>query len=323
MKRIIKSGGLLVALAAPALQAQVINFHNAYNYANYNTDNSFPLYGSVVYSGQGAYSDPGNNVWNGFGGGFPPQPSAGFSPASKGHTTPAGQYSDGTLSAITLTVIYGFDNGGLYNTHNTYQGTPAFILGEQAGVDSSHLGFGTTSPKGEFILHNVLAGTYNLYFYGASFDAKSGALFSLSASNGGTAHNGVDGTINDGDNSTFVEGVNYAIFENVTPDANGNITGFWTPNPGSTVAGEGDFNGLQLVTISVSEPSTVALTISQSGGTFKVSWPYPSTGWTLQQNSDLTTGNWTPSGGVANDGTNNFITITSPKGNLFFRLNGP
>jgi|ERR1017187_1906644 hypothetical protein len=63
-----------------------------------------------------------------------------------------------------------------------------------------------------------------------------------------------------------------------------------------------------------------ALTITHSGSTVKVLWPYPSTGWTLQQNSDLTTANWTPSGGISNDGVNNFITITSPTGNLFFRL---
>jgi hypothetical protein len=55
----------------------------------------------------------------------------------------------------------------------------------------------------------------------------------------------------------------------------------------------------------------------------RISWPYPSTGWTLQQNSDLTTANWSPSGGISNDGTNNFITITSPTGNLFFQLKKP
>ena len=66
------------------------------------------------------------------------------------------------------------------------------------------------------------------------------------------------------------------------------------------------------------------LTITLSGNTPKVSWPYwnnASTGWTLQQNFDLTTTNWTASsGGVSNDGTNNFITIPPPTGNLFFRL---
>ncbi|SPE52449.1 hypothetical protein SBV1_1520026 [Verrucomicrobia bacterium] len=42
----------------------------------------------------------------------------------------------------------------------------------------------------------------------------------------------------------------------------------------------------------------------------------------MQQNPDLTTTNWTPTptGGISNDGTTNFISITSPTGNLFFRL---
>jgi hypothetical protein len=62
------------------------------------------------------------------------------------------------------------------------------------------------------------------------------------------------------------------------------------------------------------------LTITHSGNTVKISWPYPSTGWTLQQNSDLTTTNWSTNGSISNDGTNNFIILTSPTGNLFFRL---
>ena len=64
-----------------------------------------------------------------------------------------------------------------------------------------------------------------------------------------------------------------------------------------------------------------ALTITHTGNTVKVLWPYPSTGWTLQQNSNLAVpANWSASGGVSNDGVNNYITITSPAGNLFFRL---
>jgi hypothetical protein len=62
------------------------------------------------------------------------------------------------------------------------------------------------------------------------------------------------------------------------------------------------------------------LTITQSGTGLKVSWPYFASGWTLEQNPDLTTTNWTPSGNISNDGTNNFCTIASPVGNLFFRL---
>jgi hypothetical protein len=63
-----------------------------------------------------------------------------------------------------------------------------------------------------------------------------------------------------------------------------------------------------------------ALTITQGGNGVKISWAYPATGWTLQQNSDLATANWYTSGGISNDGTNNFITITPSAGKLFFRL---
>jgi hypothetical protein len=55
--------------------------------------------------------------------------------------------------------------------------------------------------------------------------------------------------------------------------------------------------------------------------TVVVSWPYPSTGWSLQQNSDLTTTNWVaPTNAVANDGTNNFIIAQPSAGKLYFRL---
>jgi serpin B len=65
---------------------------------------------------------------------------------------------------------------------------------------------------------------------------------------------------------------------------------------------------------------TGQLTIAQTSTNLIISWPYPSTGLTLQQNSDLTTTNWTPTGGISNDGTNNSITITPSPGNMFFRL---
>ena len=58
-----------------------------------------------------------------------------------------------------------------------------------------------------------------------------------------------------------------------------------------------------------------------STNTAVISWPYPSTGWSLQQAGELSTSNWiTPPETIANDGTNNFIVVTPPSGNLFFRL---
>jgi hypothetical protein len=53
-----------------------------------------------------------------------------------------------------------------------------------------------------------------------------------------------------------------------------------------------------------------------------VSWPSPSTGFQLQQNSNLAAANgWTATSfSITDDGTNKSITISSPTGNLFFRL---
>jgi hypothetical protein len=98
------------------------------------------------------------------------------------------------------------------------------------------------------------------------------------------------------------------------PDASGAMTG-------GSFSVTGGFWSLISVVQTAGAPT---LTITQSGNTVKVLWPYPSTGWTLQQNSNLAVpANWTPSGGISNDGVNNFITVTSPAGDLFFRLQHP
>jgi len=73
--------------------------------------------------------------------------------------------------------------------------------------------------------------------------------------------------------------------------------------------------------------STPPLTINSIGGGMLVSWPSASPGWSLQQNPDLTTANWSPSGysgyPIADDGTNKSLIISPPFGNLFFRLLHP
>ena len=75
----------------------------------------------------------------------------------------------------------------------------------------------------------------------------------------------------------------------------------------------------------VQTPGAPLLTISFNPqlSTINVSWPSPSTGWTLQQNSDLTTTSWSTSGDISDNGTIKSITIASPTGNLFFRLRNP
>lgn len=82
----------------------------------------------------------------------------------------------------------------------------------------------------------------------------------------------------------------------------------------------GGFWSLISVVQTVGAPTLI---ITHSGNSVKILWPFPSTGWTLEQSPDLTSTNWANSGGVSNDGTNNSITLTSPPGRLFFRLYHP
>jgi hypothetical protein len=65
------------------------------------------------------------------------------------------------------------------------------------------------------------------------------------------------------------------------------------------------------------------LTVTHSGNSVIISWPYPSSGFALQQNSNLSnpTG-WSAYAGAVNTNNGlNSITISAPAtGNLFFRL---
>jgi uncharacterized protein (DUF2141 family) len=66
--------------------------------------------------------------------------------------------------------------------------------------------------------------------------------------------------------------------------------------------------------------------IFQSHGML-VSWPSASAGWSLQQNPDLMTTHWGPSGysgyTISDDSTNKSLVIPSQPGNIFFRLLHP
>jgi hypothetical protein len=67
------------------------------------------------------------------------------------------------------------------------------------------------------------------------------------------------------------------------------------------------------------------LTITRTTtNTVLVSWPSPSTGWNLQQNTNVNTTNWvTPPESVTDDGTAKSILVNPPAGNRFYRLRNP
>ena len=83
--------------------------------------------------------------------------------------------------------------------------------------------------------------------------------------------------------------------------------------------------GATLFTLTVSSlvSGQPNLNITQSGGTVTVYWRNVS-GWSLQQNNNLALpANWSASGGVTTSNGTNYLNITAPLGNLFFRLTGP
>lgn len=90
------------------------------------------------------------------------------------------------------------------------------------------------------------------------------------------------------------------------------------PMSGGNFSVSGGYWSLIAVVQTAGSPT---LTLSHSGAGVMISWPSSSTGFVLQQNSDLATANWSTSGfTLSDDGTTKSITITSPTGNLFFRL---
>jgi len=100
--------------------------------------------------------------------------------------------------------------------------------------------------------------------------------------------------------------------------------------PISVVAADVNGDGhMDLICANCSDNTLTVLTqiptlaIGQSDNSVTGSWPSSWLGWTLQQNSDLTTTNWSASSGVSDDGVNKSFPLPSPAGNLFFRLSYP
>ena len=113
---------------------------------------------------------------------------------------------------------------------------------------------------------------------------------------GGTSTGGVysvSGTIGQPDAGATMSGGNYSV-----------DGGFWS------FAAVVQTPGAPLLSIRVTAPNTVV-----------VSWPSPSTGFLLQTNNNLATGNWNNyDGTVGDNGTVKSVTNSPPAGNLFFRL---
>jgi hypothetical protein len=116
------------------------------------------------------------------------------------------------------------------------------------------------------------------------------------------------GGTSSGTNSAGIYSISGTIGQ---PDASGAMSG------GSYSVTGGFWSFISVV----QAPGAPTLNIAHSGGSVIVSWPYPSTGFVLQQNSSLSAANWIGSSfAVSSNSSSNSVTITSPAGNLFFRL---
>ena len=85
--------------------------------------------------------------------------------------------------------------------------------------------------------------------------------------------------------------------------------------------GEGDYWVIKLASDMMLEPF---LTISRAAADVMLTWPSPSTGFELEQNSDLTTTNWTSvNTPMVDDGTNKIAHVALEPDKVYFRLKKP
>ena len=86
---------------------------------------------------------------------------------------------------------------------------------------------------------------------------------------------------------------------------------------------DGGFWGIIAVVQTHGAPALTILRTTTN--TVVVSWPSPSTGWTLQQNTNsVSSVNWSNAPGtIQDDGTTRTLTVNPPTGNRFYRLIKP
>ena len=117
------------------------------------------------------------------------------------------------------------------------------------------------------------------------------------AGGGGTSTGGsysVSGTIGQHDAGARMTGGNYSL-----------TGGFWA-----------------LITVTQT-PGAPTLYVSHAGSAVTVYWQAVS-GWSLQQNNNLALpAGWSVNSSWTNSNGTNYLNVTSPAGNLFFRLSNP
>ena len=125
----------------------------------------------------------------------------------------------------------------------------------------------------------------------------------------------VDWSTIDGGGGTSTGGVYSVSGTSGQPDAGAMSGGNYTL--------QGGFWGIISV---VQTPGASLLSIARTTtNTVAVFWPSPSTGWTLQQNTNSVSSlNWSNvTAAIQDDGTNKTLIVNPPTGNRFYRLFKP
>jgi hypothetical protein len=81
----------------------------------------------------------------------------------------------------------------------------------------------------------------------------------------------------------------------------------------------------QLMSLATPGAPSLTITLNSQLATLNVSWPSPSTGWTLQQNTNSVSSlNWSNvAAGIQDDGTTKTFLVNPPTGNRYYRLHKP
>lgn len=96
--------------------------------------------------------------------------------------------------------------------------------------------------------------------------------------------------------------------------------------PQTMYGGDYSLAGGFLVIYALETPGAPALSIVlTTTNTVAVTWPSPSTGWTLQQNTNSVSSlNWSNvSSDIVDDGATKTLIVDPPTGSRFYRLNRP
>lgn len=113
---------------------------------------------------------------------------------------------------------------------------------------------------------------------------------------------------------------------NININDQGNMLGFFIDNVVGGGQGEfsdGSISQLRLYSGLVTPAPSLSVFHSPTNSVV-VYWPSPSTGWSLQVNTNLATTNWAAYGGSVNDdGITRSTIVTPPSGKQFFRLSYP